>query len=628
VARERTNQDSDAESGERTRPRRDAQLGDQAAADRHGEETGLPFQLPPVTGEVTQQLQLSEPASRRRDQETFVPVHGQVRLNLIELEILDHPAVQRLGRVYQLGQVHLIYRGATHRRLEHSIGTVHVAQLIIDSLARNVGREPVEAGQRYEYVPKLTRIEVLLVRLGALLHDIGHLPAGHTLEDELGLLPKHDALERIDAILDRDTWAGVRSESLRDTIDRLYSPMLTGAGIRAKPVDLLLEIITRRPSDPLGESPAAHEDPAGEQSPRISICRDIVGNTICADLLDYLPRDWHHLGKPKYFDTRLIEYMEIRRDVENDTCHLVVNLRTGETIRSDAITAILELLADRYQLNETAIFHRTKLCAAAMLERAIAEIAISYGGRHEAWLAELADLLLEGSDDEIPAILTAAATKAKEGHPKAAQNLDTAILLVQELRLRRLFKQVYVSSEYHLSSRALQVQRWFGSRNWRNRTTALRLLEDDFSLAHGSLAIYCPPAGMNSKIARVKCLVDDQVMELHELERTSSDRGITGGHLEAQELRFRRLWRVLVAAKPEVIENLKNDRLYPLFIRSIEYLVMGRRDPGVSREEVSASLASELAQLKGQGPIAVAARGQPALRYPSGAPSLSSFKAP
>jgi len=34
----------------------------------------------------------------------------------------------------------------------------------------------------------------------------------------------------------------------------------------------------------------------------LQVCRDIVGNTICADFLDYLHRDWYHLGKPLYFD--------------------------------------------------------------------------------------------------------------------------------------------------------------------------------------------------------------------------------------------------------------------------------------------------------------------------------------
>ena len=45
----------------------------------------------------------------------------------------------------------------------------------------------------------------------------------------------------------------------------------------------------------------------------LRVCQDIVGNTICADFLDYLHRDWYHLGKPLYFDERLYQYMEVRQ---------------------------------------------------------------------------------------------------------------------------------------------------------------------------------------------------------------------------------------------------------------------------------------------------------------------------
>jgi hypothetical protein len=48
--------------------------------------------------------------------ETLLPVTGMVRLSRRELEVIDHPAFQRLFEIYQLGQAHLVYRGATHMR--------------------------------------------------------------------------------------------------------------------------------------------------------------------------------------------------------------------------------------------------------------------------------------------------------------------------------------------------------------------------------------------------------------------------------------------------------------------------------------------------------------------------------
>jgi HD superfamily phosphohydrolase len=134
-----------------------------------------------------------------------------VRLRPQELAIVDHPAFQRLGEIYQLGQTHLVYRGATHKRLEHALGAVHVVQLMIDALARNAGPEPPDPDDTiggWALDSALRAEEVIFCRLGALLHDMGHLPAGHTLEDELGLLRPHDATDRLDLILDRTAWFG------------------------------------------------------------------------------------------------------------------------------------------------------------------------------------------------------------------------------------------------------------------------------------------------------------------------------------------------------------------------------------------------------------------------------------
>jgi HD superfamily phosphohydrolase len=62
-------------------------------------------------------------------------------------------------------------------------------------------------GDRSERAPALSPTEQRFVRLGALLHDIGHLAAGHTVEDELNLIPKHDGDERLDLIFDGKLWA-------------------------------------------------------------------------------------------------------------------------------------------------------------------------------------------------------------------------------------------------------------------------------------------------------------------------------------------------------------------------------------------------------------------------------------
>jgi uncharacterized protein len=126
-----------------------------------------------------------------RMQELFVPVHGLVKLYPEELAIVDHPTFQRLRRVRQLGFAHMVFPGGIHTRLEHSIGAVHVAQAIVEHVKTNFD-ESSESQMGDWQIAEIAQNVGRLIRRGALLHDIGHVPFGHTLEDELNHLRPHD----------------------------------------------------------------------------------------------------------------------------------------------------------------------------------------------------------------------------------------------------------------------------------------------------------------------------------------------------------------------------------------------------------------------------------------------------
>src|SRR6059036_3856501 len=113
-------------------------------------------------------------------QELFLPVSGFVWFYPEEVKVINHPAFQRLGEINQLGQAYLVFRGATHRRLEHALGALAVAEEIIAAVHENHRRTQRHAKQR-QGAPlgaDVSEIERALIRLAALLHDIGHLPAG------------------------------------------------------------------------------------------------------------------------------------------------------------------------------------------------------------------------------------------------------------------------------------------------------------------------------------------------------------------------------------------------------------------------------------------------------------------
>lgn len=93
-------------------------------------------------------------------------VHGNLYLDEFEIQLVDTAPLQRLRRIKQLGFTYLVYPGANHSRFEHSIGTLHIASKIAD----NVG---------------LDNNEKRMVRLAALLHDLGHAPFSHVSEGVL-----------------------------------------------------------------------------------------------------------------------------------------------------------------------------------------------------------------------------------------------------------------------------------------------------------------------------------------------------------------------------------------------------------------------------------------------------------
>ncbi len=100
------------------------------------------------------------------------PVYGFVSLTSERLfDLIEHPYVQRLRRIRQMGLSELVYPGALHTRFHHAIGAMHLMRIALDSL-RYKGREISE--QEYESA-----------QIAILLHDLGHGPFSHALEFSL-----------------------------------------------------------------------------------------------------------------------------------------------------------------------------------------------------------------------------------------------------------------------------------------------------------------------------------------------------------------------------------------------------------------------------------------------------------
>lgn len=582
------------------------------------------------TGNQVTQLELVEPAANCASilpndlQEFFIPVHDEVRLWPSEVRLVNHPAVARLSDIFQLSQTHLVYRGATHSRFEHAVGTLHAAQLMLEALERNYkianakGKAFEEIGYRRADPPRVP--EIAFIRLSALLHDIGHLAAGHTFEDELGLLDKHDGDERLNHILDKKIWHDYEeSFTLREIIDQEYIAFAQATETGKTASEIYLDIVSKD---------RQHIASRTGSTFRLQICRDLVGNTICADLLDYLPRDFHHIGKVRHFDKRLLDYMEIRLEVKSGNEFLVVNLRSADNVRSDAVSAIVNFLNERYELAEFALFHRTKLCATAMLERVVAEVSDATGD--DSWFGDQLDSLLALTDMEL---LTWLRNEIHRLDPRRTnRRLVGADRVARDLRLRQLHKRFYGVDNLALGIRADEIRQNFaGKAGAANRLNTVRSLEEDFGLPPGSIVIYCPGSEMNAKIANVKILVHDRVATLKEIEDEGTDAGLTGGVLEAQQVRFKRLWRMLFAISPAAKEQLGEAQMKRL-IQCVDRVVLGKSGPGETPEEAALALVIELTNMKDSAlwgrnlvKAAVGTRKSELIRYPLGAPTLRSL---
>ena len=104
------------------------------------------------------------------------PVYGaeEILVTSVETKIIDLPIFQRLRYIAQLGPSYLLYPSANHKRFEHSLGTLHQSEKIVQAINRN---SPIRIDSRNRF----------LIRLIALTHDVAHIPFSHMLEDDGGL---------------------------------------------------------------------------------------------------------------------------------------------------------------------------------------------------------------------------------------------------------------------------------------------------------------------------------------------------------------------------------------------------------------------------------------------------------
>lgn len=242
--------------------------------------------------------------------------------------VVDTPEFQRLGSISQLGLASKVYPGATHTRFEHALGVFHNACRYLWQL----GKDP-----RFAAVVTPHHAEVLLVT--ALLHDIGHWPFCHPIEDlHLPGLPSHEHFAAVFLGPDREL------------------AQVLWAEWRVSPAEVLQLL---QPWTPIG----------GAESAALRLMRSILSGPIDIDKLDYLERDSLHCGVPygRNFDReRLIQ-------------SLVVNATgDGLAITAKGKTAAELMVFARYVMFTEVYWHHAVRSATCMLARSFVELHLQF----------------------------------------------------------------------------------------------------------------------------------------------------------------------------------------------------------------------------------------------------------
>jgi HD superfamily phosphohydrolase len=242
------------------------------------------------------------------------PVHGFIYRDSHERDLIDTKVFQRLRSLHQLALAHLVYPGATHTRFDHSLGAFHIAGGLAKALVQS------DSDKR-------------LVRLAALLHDIGHGPFSHVAEP----------------ILKRNSSAAILSGNEESKIHEMIS-----AKIILEDEELKHHLSDKEREKIVGLLAGTFGD---------TYLHEMVSGPIDADKQDYLLRDSHFTGVKYgiYDQERLRNTLRVHED--NDERVLAISI--------DGLHTLEQFVLAKYYMTTQVYRHRIRLITDQMIERAI-----------------------------------------------------------------------------------------------------------------------------------------------------------------------------------------------------------------------------------------------------------------
>jgi uncharacterized protein len=265
------------------------------------------------------------PAMQKDIHEFRDPIHVFIRLDSTERKVVDSPAFQRLRHIHQLALTYLVYPGATHRRFEHSLGVMDLADKIYTVVTEpaNIhagvkGLIPEKGSDQHRYWRRA-------LGMGALCHDMGHLPFSHAAEKEL--LPEGWDHERL-------------------TLEIIRSRLMQSIWLEMTPPLRAEDVIK------LAVGPQKYRKHSFTDWETI-MSEMITGSAFGADRMDYLLRDSHHAGVAygSYDRHRLIDTLRVLPREDLGSSEPALGLQEGGLHSAEA------LMLARYFMFQQVYFH-------------------------------------------------------------------------------------------------------------------------------------------------------------------------------------------------------------------------------------------------------------------------------
>lgn len=271
------------------------------------------------------------------------PIHGFIDFNQLEWDVINSAPFQRLRRVRQLAWTDLVYPGAMHTRFEHSLGVCHIATKLYNAIIAN--DEDVLTSE-YNFTPAGVARQLQIIRLAALMHDLGHGPFSHAAEE---VFPLNDHGERF--------------------VHEQYSASVG--------INVLADLVKNHPFNRNNFGISIEEitdifSPASAQKASI-LWKEIISGQMDADRMDYLLRDSYHSGVSygRYDLNRVINTICLCEDSELGG-HLI-------GVQEDGIHAVEGLLIARYMMFTQVYFHKTRVIYDHHYEEALKSILTPFG---------------------------------------------------------------------------------------------------------------------------------------------------------------------------------------------------------------------------------------------------------